>query len=208
MKKLLMTFVGVCAMMLAAVAGDEEVTVKVSVAGDNNSALKKQCEVQGKKAGVKKYLTKMGNDKITEKVIDEAMSSYAKFIEDIEADEQEYEDGEMTCSYTVTIKQEEIGKWLQGEGIDLCDNLLNFFQSKTMLLQNPKSPVHQLIIIRLITGSFLQLRDAAGLCKCDPDLRHQNALYIKTSDIHDRILLCENIFICKYSLPLYLTKIS
>ena len=119
MKKLLMTFVGVCAMMLAAVAGDEEVTVKVSVAGDNNSALKKQCEVQGKKAGVKKYLTKMGNDKITEKVIDEAMSSYAKFIEDIEADEQEYEDGEMTCSYTVTIKQEEIGKWLQGEGIDL-----------------------------------------------------------------------------------------
>lgn len=62
MKKLLMTFVGVCAMMLAAVAGDEEVTVKVSVAGDNNSALKKQCEVQGKKAGVKKYLTKMGND--------------------------------------------------------------------------------------------------------------------------------------------------
>ena len=65
---------------------DEEVTVKVSVAGANNSALKKQCETQGKKAAIKKYLVKTGNTKITDKVIDEAMSSYAKFIEDIEAD--------------------------------------------------------------------------------------------------------------------------
>ena len=116
MKKLLMTFVGVCAMMLAAVAGDEEVTVKVSVAGDNNSALKKQCEVQGKKAGVKKYLTKMGNDKITEKVIDEAMSSYAKFIEDIEADEQEYEDGEMTCSYRSRSSRRKSGNGYRARG--------------------------------------------------------------------------------------------
>lgn len=108
-----------CAMLVSAFAGDEEVTVKVSVAGTNNSALKKQCEVQGKKAAVKKYLDKMGNDKITEKVVSEAMSSYAKFIEDIESDEQEYEDGELTCSYTVTIKQADIAKWLEGEGIDL-----------------------------------------------------------------------------------------
>ena len=106
-------------MFFSVFAGDEEVTVKVSVAGANNSALKKQCEVQGKKAAVKKYLDKMGNDKITEKVVSEAMSSYAKFIEDIEADEQEYEGGELTCSYTVTIKQAEISKWLEGEGIDL-----------------------------------------------------------------------------------------
>lgn len=108
-----------CALLMSAFAGDEEVTVKVSVAGTNNAALKKQCEVQGKKAAVKKYLDKMGNDKITEKVVSEAMSSYAKFIEDIEADEQEYEDGELTCSYTVTIKQADIAKWLEGEGIDL-----------------------------------------------------------------------------------------
>ena len=110
-----------CAFSLAfaTFAGDEEVTVKVSVAGVNNSALKKQCEVQGKKAAVKKYLDKMGNDKITEKVVSEAMSSYAKFIEDIETDEQEYEDGGLTCSYTVTIKQADIAKWLEGEGIDL-----------------------------------------------------------------------------------------
>lgn len=119
MKKLVMALACACSVLLGAYAGDEEVTVKVSVAGANNSALKKQCEVQGKKAAIKKYLTKTGNTKITEKVVDEAMSSYAKFIEDIEADEQEYEGGELTCSYTVTIKQEEIAQWLEGEGIDL-----------------------------------------------------------------------------------------
>ena len=119
MKRLMMVFVGVLAICFAAFAGDDEVTVKVSVAGTNNSALKKQCEVKGKKDGIKKYLTKLGNAKITEKVIDEAMSSYAKFIEDIEADEQEYEDGELTCSYTVTIKQEAISTWLKTEGIDM-----------------------------------------------------------------------------------------
>lgn len=119
MKKLVIALACACSVLLGAYAGDEEVTVKVSVAGANNSALKKQCEVQGKKAAIKKYLTKTGNTKITEKVVDEAMSSYAKFIEDIEADEQEYEGGELTCSYTVTIKQEEIAQWLEGEGIDL-----------------------------------------------------------------------------------------
>lgn len=119
MKRLLTAFVCAGAMLFAAFAGDEEVTVKVSMAGSNNSSLKKQCETKGKKAAVKKYLAKTGNAKITDKVIDEAMSSYAKFIEDVEVDEQEYDGGELTCSYTVTIKQEEMAKWLEGEGIDL-----------------------------------------------------------------------------------------
>ena len=89
MKKLIFAIVGLCAVVMTALAGDEEITVKVSVEGTNNSALKKQCDVQGKKAAVKKYLEKMGNSKITEKVIDEAMSAYSKFIEDIDADESE-----------------------------------------------------------------------------------------------------------------------
>lgn len=119
MKKILIAVAGVCAMFLTAFAGDDEVTVKVSAGGENNSALRKQCEVQGKKNGVRKYLTRLGNPLITEKVIDDAMSSYAKFVEDIEADEQEYEDGELTCAYSVTINQEGIAEWLKGEGIDL-----------------------------------------------------------------------------------------
>ena len=69
MKRIMMAMACACALLMSAFAGDEEVTVKVSVAGTNNAALKKQCEVQGKKAAVKKYLDKMGNDKITEKVV-------------------------------------------------------------------------------------------------------------------------------------------
>ena len=119
MKKMMLLFSCACAIVLGAFAGDEEVTVKVSVAGYNNSALRKQCEVVGKKAAIQKYLTKMGNPKITDKVIAEAQSSYAKFIDGVETDEQEYEDGELTCSYTVKIKQDDIAQWLEGEGVDL-----------------------------------------------------------------------------------------
>ena len=119
MKKLLMLIACASAAFFAAFAGEDEVTVKVSVAGTvNNSALKKQCEVKGKKEAVKKYLLKQ-NANMEEKVIADAMASYAKFVEGIEADEQEYEDGELTCSFTVTIKQEELAQWLKGEGVDL-----------------------------------------------------------------------------------------
>ena len=119
MKKMLLLLSCACATVLGAFAGDDEVAVKVSVARYNNSALRKQCEVLGQKTAVKKYLDKLGNAKITDKVIAEAQSSYAKFIGDIETNEQEYEDGELTCSYTVTVKQADIAKWLEGEGVDL-----------------------------------------------------------------------------------------
>ena len=119
MKKMLLLLSCACAIVLGAFAGDEEVTVKVSVSGTDNSTLRKQCEVLGKKAAVKKYLDDMHNANITDKVVAEAQSSYAKFIDDIETNEQEYEDGELTCSYTVTIKQKDIAEWLEGKGIDL-----------------------------------------------------------------------------------------
>ena len=118
MKKMMVLLSCACAIVLGAFAGDEEVTVKVSVAGYNNSALRKQCEVKGKKEAVKKYLLKQ-NANMEEKVIADAMASYAKFVDGIDADEQEYEDGELTCSFTVTIKQEELAQWLKGEGVDL-----------------------------------------------------------------------------------------
>ena len=118
MKKVLFALIGALAMVVSVFAGDEEVTVKVSVAGTNNSALRRECEVMGKKEAIKKYLVKQ-NSSMPEKVISEAMSSYAKFIDEIEADESEYEDGSLTCSFTVTVKPEEIAQWLEGEGIDL-----------------------------------------------------------------------------------------
>lgn len=119
MKKLLIACVGVCAMLATAFAGEEEVTVKVSVAGTNNSALRKECETKGKKDAVRKYLVKLGENKVPEKTIADAVASYAKFVDSIEADESEYEDGELTSSYTVTIKETDLAQWLKGEGVDL-----------------------------------------------------------------------------------------
>lgn len=120
MKKMLMLVACTCAMLFPAFSGDDEVTVKVSVAGSyNNSALRKQCEVKGQKAAIAKYLEKMGNPKITEKVVAEAQSSYKKFIEEIATVEQDFDGEQLTCGYTVTINQADIAKWLEGEGIDL-----------------------------------------------------------------------------------------
>ena len=56
--------------------------------------------------------------------------------------------------------------------IDLLDGLLDLLQSQSMFLQDPDSPAHQLIIIRLVPRRPLKLRDPAGLRKRDPDLRH------------------------------------
>ena len=100
MKKVLFALIGALAMVVSVFAGDEEVTVKVSVAGTNNSALRRECEVMGKKEAIKKYLVKQ-NSSMPEKVVSEAMSSYAKFIDEIEADESEYEDGSLTCSFKI-----------------------------------------------------------------------------------------------------------
>ena len=118
MKKLMIALMGALAIIGAVFAGDEEVTVKVSVAGRNNSALRRECETAGKMEAIKKYLVEQ-NSSMPEKVINEAMSSYAKFVDEIEADESEYEDGSLTCSYTVTVKPEEIAQWLEKKGVDL-----------------------------------------------------------------------------------------
>lgn len=117
MKKMMMMVFCACAVFCAAVAGDDEVTVKVSLAGTRvTQKLKDDCKVAGKKAAVKKYLKKLHSD-IDEKVLDQAASSYAKFVEkDIEVDESEFEGGELTESYTVTIKEKELAAWLATNG--------------------------------------------------------------------------------------------
>ena len=91
----------------------------------------------------------------------------------------------ITDQYHLGKRSQLIQKFLcSRKGIDLCNSLLDLFQSQTMFFQNSKSPVHQLIIIRLITGCSLELRDSACLCKCDPDLRYQYTFYVQTCNIH------------------------
>ena len=101
-------------MSVSAFAANNEVTVKVGVTGNNNSRTKEECKIAGKKAAVQKYLKNL-NANTPEKVIAKAQVEYSKFIEDIDVEDMDYEDGEMTATYNVTIKQEELGQWLKVE---------------------------------------------------------------------------------------------
>lgn len=115
MKKILVLFVCALAGVVTGFAGEEEVTVKVSAEGPNNTKFRKECEVAGKKAAIKKYLCEM-DATMPEKLVDGAMSSYAKFIDGVETDEADYEGGELTCSYSVTVRSPEIRQWLAEQG--------------------------------------------------------------------------------------------
>ena len=77
--------------------------------------------------------------------------------------------------------QERLGA---GQRVDLGNGGLDLLQAQSVLLQDAQPPVHQFIVIRFVPGGPLQLRDAAGLRECDPDLRNQDAFHIQTYDIH------------------------
>ena len=124
MKKLLISLMFACGFVAAVVAGEEAVTVTASVEGTNNSALRKECEAKGKKNAVRKYLERFGNPKITEKVISDGVASYAKFVENVETVTDEYEDGGLTCTYEVEIKEPDILQWLGANyGITVNESL-------------------------------------------------------------------------------------
>ena len=79
------------------------------------------------------------------------------------------------------LVQERLGP---GQGVDFGDGGLNLFQAQAVLLQDGQPVLHQLVVVRLVPGGALQLRDAAGVGKGDPDLRHQHAFHIQTYEIH------------------------
>src|SRR5574344_994983 len=114
MKKILL--IACCAMLavFTAFAADNEIVVTVSEPGQKaTSQLAKQIEEKGKKAALRKYLLTQ-NDKIPEKVLDEALAEAEKFVSDIELEgDKTFEDGEMTGKFTVTIKPEEVAQWLE-----------------------------------------------------------------------------------------------
>lgn len=102
-----------------------------------------------------------------------------------------------------------------GQGVDGGDDLLDLLQSQAVLLQNAQPPVHQLVVIRLIPGGALQLRNPAGLCKGDPDLRDQHAFHIQTDCVHFEtpflvfVLLCFSVKVDKNSdIRIYEVKLN
>ena len=71
--------------------------------------------------------------------------------------------------------------------IDRRDCSLDFLQSESMLLQDGKSVLHELVIIRFVAGRAAQLRDTGSLRKCDPDFRYKYAFHIQANNIHPHI---------------------
>ena len=64
------------------------------------------------------------------------------------------------------------------------NGVLNLLKSQAVLLQNIDAVAHQLIVIRLISGGTLELRNARRLRKCNPDLRNQYTFKIQANNIH------------------------
>ena len=70
------------------------------------------------------------------------------------------------------------------QGIDPGDGRLDLPQAQAALFQDAQAPAHQLVVIRLVPGGALELRDAALLGEGDPDLGHQDTLHIKADNVH------------------------
>lgn len=118
MKKLLM-MVLMALMSFVLFAADNEIMVQVSVPGQKVSGkVMKALKSEANKLAVKKYL-KTQNDKIDERVLDEAAADAEKYVEGSPSEEEEpvAEDGEVTAKYTVTIKQEELAQFLKIKGL-------------------------------------------------------------------------------------------
>ena len=67
---------------------------------------------------------------------------------------------------------------------DLRNGFLNLFQSQTVFLQDSQPPMHQLVIIRFISGGTFQFGDTAFFCERDPDLRYQYTFQVQANNIH------------------------
>ena len=91
-------------------------TVKASVeATQANTRVKNECAIKAKKLAVEKYLGRLDSG-MAETLVKKAVQGYKIFIDDVEPDEGDFEDGEFSCEYKITIKREELLQFLSTEG--------------------------------------------------------------------------------------------
>lgn len=116
MKKLLINIVCAFCIAFSVLAVEDTVTVRASVeATMANSRAKNECIIKAKKLAVEKYLGSLDSG-MAETLVKRAVQDYKKYIDEVEADEGDFEDGEFSCEYQVTIKREELMQWLSSEG--------------------------------------------------------------------------------------------
>ena len=82
---------------------------------------------------------------------------------------------------------------LKADGFDLPEDAFYFADAAEqsaegiyeVLLEDAETPVHELVVIGLVTGGLFQFGNAACFGKSYPYLWHKNSLKIKTSYIHN-----------------------
>ncbi len=99
-----------------AFAVEDTVTVKASVeATQANTRAKNECATKAKKLAVEKYLGLLDSG-MAETLVKKAVQDYKKYVDEVEPDEGDFEDGEFSCEYKITIKREKLMQFLSSEG--------------------------------------------------------------------------------------------
>ena len=107
-------------------AADNELQVKATgTAAQNSFALKKTVTADAQKLAVRKYLQKQKAD-LDDRIVDEALSEYSKFIEEWEELDATWEpidasQGQLTIEGMATINLEEANQWLEARGVNRQD---------------------------------------------------------------------------------------
>ncbi len=123
MKRILPALFALLGPALAALAADNEIQVKASgTAPQNTYALKKDVTAKAQKLALKKYLLKQ-NSELDDRIVDEALSEYTKFVEDWEELDASWEaldatQGQLTIEGMATINLEEANEWLEARGVN------------------------------------------------------------------------------------------
>ncbi len=108
---------------LLAYAADNELQVKATgTAAQNSFALKKTVTTEAQKLALRKYLQRQ-NAELDDRVIDEALSEYSKFVEDWEEQDATWQpidatQGQLTIEGIATLKLDEINQWLEARGVN------------------------------------------------------------------------------------------
>lgn len=94
----------------------DDVTIKATVSATaKNSRTMGECKKQASKDAVKKYLARLDSN-MQESVVEKVVKDYRKWVDEVEGDDYEFEDGELTGEFTVSIKKEDLLQFLSGEG--------------------------------------------------------------------------------------------
>ncbi len=123
MRKYMPALLALLGTALLTYAADNELQVKASgTAAQNSFALKKTVTANAQKLALRKYLQRQ-NAELDDRVVDEALSEYSKFVEEWEELDATWEpidaaQGQLTIEGVATIKLDEINQWLEARGVN------------------------------------------------------------------------------------------